>query len=216
MRIRDRIKELRRVKASELRANPKNWRTHPIAQRDALEGVLNSIGYADALIARETSEGLELIDGHLRAETTPDAEVPVLVLDLNEQEADLLLATLDPLGALAGRDELKLKNLLDSIGESEAGLSDLLDSLRGQSPDIPDSDDWNDEGEGMPELEQEDLTPYRSLNIHFRNEEDISAFAELVAQEITDKTKSIWHPISEPRPYAGDAYIDEDSTADLS
>ncbi len=70
--IRDRIKELRRVKASELVPNEKNWRRHPKAQADALRGVLAEIGYADALIARETPEGLKLIDGHLRAETTPD------------------------------------------------------------------------------------------------------------------------------------------------
>src|SRR5262245_6791023 len=52
MNIRDRITELRRVKASELRPNPKNWRTHPDAQRNALRGVLSEIGYADALLTR--------------------------------------------------------------------------------------------------------------------------------------------------------------------
>ncbi len=36
MKIRDRIKELRRVKASELLPNPKNWRTHPTEQADAM------------------------------------------------------------------------------------------------------------------------------------------------------------------------------------
>ena len=45
MRIRDRIKELRRVKASDLLPNPKNWRTHPVAQQDALKGLLAEIGY---------------------------------------------------------------------------------------------------------------------------------------------------------------------------
>ena len=38
-----------------------------------------------------------LVDGHLRAETTPDAIVPVLVLDVDEAEADKILLTLDPL-----------------------------------------------------------------------------------------------------------------------
>jgi hypothetical protein len=81
IRIRDRIRELRRVRASELVLNPKNWRRHPKAQVDALRGLLAEIGYADALLARELVDGrLMLIDGHLRAETTPDAEVPVLVL----------------------------------------------------------------------------------------------------------------------------------------
>jgi hypothetical protein len=53
MKIRDRIKELRRVRGSELLANPKNWRVHPHAQAQALRVLLSEIGYADALIARE-------------------------------------------------------------------------------------------------------------------------------------------------------------------
>ena len=106
MKIRDRIKELRRVRADLLRPNPKNWRTHPPAQRDALRGVLAEVGYADALLARELPDGtLELIDGHLRAETTPQMEVPVLVLDLTDDEAAKLLVLLDPLAAQAETDK---------------------------------------------------------------------------------------------------------------
>ena len=36
MKIRNRIKELRWVPARELLVNPKNWRSHPPAQREAL------------------------------------------------------------------------------------------------------------------------------------------------------------------------------------
>jgi len=129
MKVRDRIKELRRVPASELIPNPKNWRTHPIAQQDALKGVLAEVGYADALIARETPEGLMLVDGHLRAETTPDAEVPVLVLDINEAEADLMLATLDPLAAMAGRDEGLLDDLLSTVSSDNDTVNALLQTL---------------------------------------------------------------------------------------
>jgi len=96
MKVRDRIKELRRVRAADLVPNAKNWRTHPVAQRDALRGVLADIGYADALLVRELSDGrLELIDGHLRAETTPDMLVPVLVLDVDEQQTRELVAACD-------------------------------------------------------------------------------------------------------------------------
>src|SRR5262245_40056529 len=102
MQVRDRIKELRRVPASALRANPRNWSKHPHGQQNALRGVLAEVGYADALLARELPDGsLMLVDGHLRAETTPDAVVPVLVLDIDEREADLILLTLDPLAAMA-------------------------------------------------------------------------------------------------------------------
>src|SRR5208282_6412821 len=103
--IRDRIRELRRVPASTLVHNPKNWRRHPKLQVEALRGLLTEIGYADALLARELPDGrLMLIDGHLRKDTTPDAHLPVLVLDVNAEEADKLLLTLDPLASLAESD----------------------------------------------------------------------------------------------------------------
>src|SRR5262249_19617649 len=97
--IRDRIKEFRRVPARDLVANAKNWRRHPEAQRKALRAVLEEIGFAGAALAREDEHGrLILIDGHLRADELSDDEtpVPVLVLDVNEGEADKLLATYDP------------------------------------------------------------------------------------------------------------------------
>jgi len=74
MQIRDRIKELRRVRAKDLLPNPRNWRVHPKVQAAALRGLLAEVGYAGALLARELPDGkLQLIDGHLRAETTPSA-----------------------------------------------------------------------------------------------------------------------------------------------
>ncbi|MEZ6069382.1 MAG: hypothetical protein R3C10_03715 [Pirellulales bacterium] len=133
MAIRDRIVELRRVKAADLVASPKNWRTHPSHQREALEGVLADIGYADALLARQLDDGrLQLIDGHLRAETTPNDDVPVLVLDVTEAEADKLLAVLDPLAGLAGTSESALGELLDGITTEDERLRGFLDQLAQQ------------------------------------------------------------------------------------
>ena len=142
MHIRDRIRELRRVPAKDLHPNPRNWRTHPLAQRDALRGILAEVGYADALLAREREDGsLELIDGHLRAETTPEAHVPVLVLDVTAAEADKLLTVIDPLAALAGRDDEQLTSLLADVATEHAGLRQLLDQLAAPaqlpSPDEP-------------------------------------------------------------------------------
>ena len=141
MKIRDRIKELRRVPASQLQPNPKNWRTHPVAQQDALKAVLAELGYAAALLARETPEGgLILIDGHLRAETTPAQEVPVLILDVDEAEADKLLATLDPLAAMTGADDEKLKGLLRDVKTGSAALQDMLTRLAADVRAIPEAD----------------------------------------------------------------------------
>ncbi len=143
MQIRDRIRELRRVRAADLRPHPKNWRTHPDTQREALRGVLAEVGYADALVARELADGtLELIDGHLRAETTPDMEVPVLVLDVTEAEAAKLLAVLDPLAALAETSGARLDSLLATVETESSAVRALLDRLaedarNGNAPPLP-------------------------------------------------------------------------------
>lgn len=131
MKIRDRIRELRRVPASQLRPNPRNWRSHPPEQQEALQGVLAEIGYADALIARELDNGdLELIDGHLRAETTPDGNLPVLVLDVDQEEADKLLLTLDPLAGMAGVASEQLDALLADSEFQSQQVDAMLDDLR--------------------------------------------------------------------------------------
>jgi ParB-like chromosome segregation protein Spo0J len=132
--IRDRIKELRRVPAGDLRPNPKNWRTHPKEQADALRGTLAEIGFAGAVLARELPDGtLELIDGHLRAETAGDAAVPVLVLDVTEAEADKLLATLDPLAAMATVDAGKLEELLATVETDSEALRAMMDGLASEA-----------------------------------------------------------------------------------
>ena len=128
--IRDRIKELRRVPASELFASPKNWRTHPESQVKVLDGILGEIGYADALLARELPDGsLELIDGHCRRELTPDQVVPVLVVDLDEDEAAKLMTVLDPLAAMAETNKDALGKLLANVQTDSDALHAMLKGL---------------------------------------------------------------------------------------
>ena len=139
MVMKDRIKDFRRVPASELLPNPKNWRLHPQAQESALRGVLDEIGVADAVIVRETEDGLELIDGHLRRDVLGDQPVPVLVLDVTEEEAEKLLLTLDPLAMMAHADTDQLLGLLrDNPFESQA-VADMLEALvNGERDVMPD------------------------------------------------------------------------------
>lgn len=119
--------------ASELKPNPRNWRTHSTEQSDALRGVLAEVGIADAVLVRETDDGLELIDGHLRAETLGGEPIPVLVLDVTREEADKILVTLDPLAAMAGRDDARLMELLGEIETESDGLQAMLDGLRNEA-----------------------------------------------------------------------------------
>ena len=132
--IRDRIVGFERVKASDLAANPNNWRIHNEAQRTALHDLLGDVGIADALIARKRADGkLELIDGHLRQDTDPEIRWPVLILDVSEEEAQKLLISLDPLAALATADLGKLDLLRGLVESDSLALNALWDAQRLQA-----------------------------------------------------------------------------------
>lgn len=175
MNIRDRIIELRRVPAGELVPNPRNWRTHSDEQQAALAGVLEEIGYASALLARRLATGrLELIDGHLRAAATPDQLVPVLVLDVSEREADKLLATFDPLAAMAGVDPEKLESLHEAIDFRTPAVQSMLKAVAQTAARKETSADTA--------AEEVDIPPAYQVLIECRDEQQQqSVYEELVA-----------------------------------
>ena len=61
----------------------------------------------------------------------------------------------------------------------------------------------------MPKFFQEDLMPYRVLNLRFRCEEDVQEFAKLMEQVITPKQKALWFPYAEPRRASHLRWVDE-------
>ncbi|MBI1916324.1 MAG: hypothetical protein HYS12_16570, partial [Planctomycetes bacterium] len=83
--IRNRIKCHRKIRAGELVAHEWNFRFHPEAQKAALAGIYQEVGFARSLLAYELPDGrLKLIDGHLRRDLDPDMEVDVEVLDVTD------------------------------------------------------------------------------------------------------------------------------------
>ena len=110
-----------------LTPNPKNWRRHPKAQKEALSSVLQQVGWAGALLYNETSG--RIIDGHLRREVAQDGKVPVLIGSWTEEQEALILATLDPLAAMAEADADKVRALLEGLGEQDAAVQAVLDGL---------------------------------------------------------------------------------------
>jgi hypothetical protein len=59
-------------------------------------------------------------------------------------------------------------------------------------------EEWKD----MPEFVQKRQQVYSEIIIRFANEEDLKAFANLIQQKLTRKTKSIWYPF---RSHWGDS-----------
>ncbi len=68
---------------------------------------------------------------------------------------------------------------------------------------------WITQWVGMPEFIQEDLTPVRSIIVHFETEHDLETFARLVEQSVGPNLKSIWYPEAEITRYADKRYVTE-------
>ena len=189
MEIRNRIKGLRMAKASELEAHPKNWRRHGNSQRAAMQTMLERLGHAQAVLAYEKDNGrLGLIDGHLRSDLAGDEEIPTLVLDLTEEEADVLLASLDPLAGMADAD-------LDALGELLNDLDELppIDYDALYEPSIDTEREW--EEKQMPGYDNKDVaTQLRRLTIHFFDEAAVADFVEKLGIELSEKARHLNYP----------------------
>lgn len=126
----------------QLLANPRNWRIHPKPQQDALAKVLDTVGWvSDVIVNQQTGH---VVDGHLRvamAISNRELSVPVVYVDLTEDEEKLVLASLDTLAHMAVTDDEMLAALLNDIKAGDEGLSDLVAGLAAEMGAVLDATD---------------------------------------------------------------------------
>jgi hypothetical protein len=106
-----------------------NFRRHGEAQQSAMGGALGELGWIQRVVVNRTTG--RIIDGHLRAELArrQGQQVPVVYVDLTEDEERIALATIDPIGALAETDQAALDELLDSLEVEDPALAAMLSEL---------------------------------------------------------------------------------------
>lgn len=180
--------------------NPNNWRFHSSFQEDVLISILQDVGWVQRVIVNKRTG--HLIDGHLRVKAAVSKQsptIPVLYVDLNDEEEKLLLASLDPIAALAVTDKEKLSLLLHEIQSGDAILQTFFTQLAENEGLIEaQTDDAFEHWQGMPEFESEPLA-FRTLQVHFKTLKDFQGFAHLIDRVIGDKTKTLWFPEQERR-----------------
>ena len=110
--------------------NPRNWRIHPLSQQDALKGVLEEVGWVQQVIVNKRTGNL--IDGHLRCQLAAREgarTIPVVYVDVSEDEEALVLATLDPIAAMAATDKQKLDELFADIQSENENVRKMMDDI---------------------------------------------------------------------------------------
>ncbi len=129
--------------------NPRNWRRHPDLQKEALGASLDECGWAGALLYNEAS--CRLIDGHARREQALRKgipAVPVLVGSWTPAQEAKILATFDPIGALAETDAAQLDALLKDVETGNQALATLLARLAEEAKLVTPGDPGGEGGPG--------------------------------------------------------------------
>lgn len=134
---------------SQLLANPNNVKVHPQGQQEAVLAAMRRLGWVQRVIVNKRTGFV--VDGHLRvmlAITEDQARIPVLYVDLSDEEEQEILVTFDPLAALAAYDAEALAENTAAVQGRLGGdhpLTWFLNDLVRQHPKPVDPFAGNDE-----------------------------------------------------------------------
>lgn len=119
----------------ELLPNPSNWRRHPKLQQDAIGAVMSEVGWVQDVIVNKTTG--HLIDGHARVAVAIERNeltVPVVFVELDENEERIALASINPLAQMAYVDQEMVDVLVaDAVIQNDT-LRPMLEGLASPPP----------------------------------------------------------------------------------
>lgn len=174
------------IEAGSLAENPLNWRRHSPEQLHSIRELLDDpeIGWAGVCLYNERTR--RLIDGHARKSVVnPATVVPVLIGDWSEEAERKILATLDPVGAMAAGDTAAYEALVKSVEADGLWVRDLLQQTMRDldaaavAEDAPaDGADANGSVPALPNMECQPFEHYDYIMLLFRNDQDFQSACE--------------------------------------
>ena len=197
-------------KTADLVPYANNSRLHDETQLGQLVASINEFGFTNPVLL-DGANGI--IAGHGRVmaanvlglDTVPTIELQHLT---DEQKAAYVIAD-NKLAQNAKWDDeilrLELQSLSDAdydlsiLGFDEASLSRLLD--------VAETADAFEEYSEAIEYENKNANPYKSLIVHFENEQDVDNFKHLIKQNFSNSAKYIYHPIQVRKETESKRYV---------
>lgn len=174
------------IEAGSLTENPLNWRRHSQEQLNSLRELLDDpeVGWAGACLFNERTG--RLIDGHARRSIV-DAKtpVPVLVGSWSEEAEAKILATLDPVAALATGDQEAYRKLTEMVQADGLWVRDLIHNVGADLAAQDTGEEPGDKGEEpggstLPLMECQPFEHHDYIMLMFRNDQDFQQACELL------------------------------------
>jgi hypothetical protein len=135
-----------------------------------------------------------LVDGHLRVQLAVDAgekQIPVCFVELEEAEEALVLASIDPLSAMAGIDLERFEELLTKADIDTVDLRDMIDSVLRQAGEQAEQEqDEEDQSPGEhPGIEIEPFEHYDYVLVLADNVNDWNNLCDRLGLERVDVSR---------------------------
>jgi hypothetical protein len=174
------------IEAGSLAENPLNWRRHSQEQLHSLRELLDDpdIGWAGACLYNERTG--RLIDGHARRSIVdPKTPVPVLVGSWSEDAEARILATLDPVAAMANGDVEAYRKLTEMVRADGLWVRDLMHNvaagLTAQAEAADEQEpDPESPGSTLPQMECQPFEHHDYLLLMFHHDQDFQQACELL------------------------------------
>jgi DNA modification methylase len=220
---RNRIVGHSEVDPKTLVPNPLNWRLHPKGQKDAMQGALDDIGWVQEITINKNTG--RVVDGHLRLDLAlqnNEPFVPVKIVDLTEAEEAAVLATLDPISAMAKTDKANLAAILDMTNSQNDKMRQLLESMKMKAGQLPRQDrpdyKYDKVETSIVEGDLFDLNGHRVMCGSSLNEEHVSKLMgeEIASIVFTSPPYNAGHTPTETKYGKDGKYKDHDDNVDQS
>jgi len=192
--------KIKQTKLKDLKPYENNPRLHSELQIIQIATSIKEFGFINPILADE--KGM-ILAGHgrfLASQRLDLDKVPVVVIDgLDDEQKKALVIADNKIASNSEWDENLLWDQIRELNDKGFDISKLafeeVEILPMLDPNVV--QDLSGEWEDMPEFSEEDKSAYRTLLVHFMNDEDIEKFKKLVKQEFTEKTKFIYFPEQE-------------------
>lgn len=200
----------------------RNSRTHGEGQIAQIAASIKEFGFTNPVLIDEQGTIIAGQGRVLAAKTLKMTAVPCIVLPglSDAQKAAYVIAD-NKLALNAGWDENALQAELERLadlqydanltGFSEVEITALLKEIAtdvmesaveegaaqvapGSAPSDAGVTEPQNEWKGMPEFRQPDAGPFRTIAVHFKDQASVDAFAKLIGQKLTDRTRWLWYP----------------------